>query len=805
MHAREQRVNSRRQVVFNIVMSLSAALVSHAADQPKYNRDIRPILADKCFACHGPDAAHREADLRLDERQSSASTTHNGRFAFSPRDSSRSEAIKRITSTDPDAKMPPPHTGKSLTAEEITTLKTWIDDGAEYQPNWAYVPVYRPYVPFGKHPVDYLLNKEYQAQQIVPAPPADGPTLVRRVYFDLLGLPPVPERLTIPPADLERRFSQVDDEFWDRLVLDLMRSPHFGERLAMFWLDLVRYADTVGYHGDQEHAAQPYRDYVIRSFYKNKPFDVFTREQLAGDLLPDAGDEQKIASCYNRLLQTSHEGGVQVKEYLTKYEADRIRNLGGVWLGATLGCAECHDHKFDPITQRDYYRFAAIFADIDDLRSFKGKDITPTPREPEIEVASPIEADRLAELKPRLQTLRIQIQQLRNKDTHRSIEELEERAQPEEERLRTEVARLEAARYRCMVTEAIEPRSIRIRARGDWLDESGPVVDAGVPAWILPSEISGRRFTRLDLADWLTNRKNPLTARVFVNRLWAMFFGQGLSRSLDDFGAQGEAPSHPELLDYLASEFMEHWDVQHLVRVIVTSQAYRRSSLPTPELAGKDPENRFFARQTAFRLPAEMIRDNALELSGLLNKRVGGAKAQPYQPDGYYQFLNFPRRNYQADQNDQQYRRGVYIHWQRQYLHPMLRAFDAPSREECTAKRPISNTPLAALTLLNDPTFLEAARALAVKTLQHPGSTDERLTRVWNTALARRPSPGELKELTVVLEESRTEYRAKPEAAKEVLSQGLSRAPESLEPAELAAWTTVCRVILNLHETITRN
>lgn len=772
-----------------------AAVVCQAGDTPSYNRDIRPILADKCFACHGPDAAHREADLRLDQRDS-AVAMRDDRAAIVPGDPSASELVRRITSNDPDLQMPPPATGKTLTADEIAALTTWIRGGAEYQAHWAYVPPQRTSVPGGAHPIDALLSRTHDALGLVPAPQADRATLIRRVSFDLTGLPPSLE-------DVDRFVRSPNPHAWDELVDRLLESPHFGERMAMYWLDLVRYADTVGYHGDQEHAAQPYRDYVIRAFHINKPFDVFTREQLAGDLIPGGGDEQKIASCYNRLLQTSHEGGVQVKEYLTKYESDRVRNLGSVWLGATLGCAECHDHKYDPFTQRDFYRLAAVFADVDDLRTFKGGDSSPTKREPEIVVPSPLEKDRADELKIELARLE-----------HRLIS-----AADASDRSPAEMNLLDAARndvvreldrvdvvYRCMVTEAVEPRPIRIRPRGDWLDESGPVVEPGVPEWLSPSRVEGRRFTRLDLADWLTSGKNPVTARVFVNRLWALFFGAGLSRSLDDNGAQGEWPEHPELLDELACEFVASgWNVKHMVRMIVTSEAYRRSSQPTPELAASDPENRWFARQTAFRLPAEMIRDNALEIAGLLNKRIGGPKARPYQPDGYYQFLNFPKRDYLADADENQYRRGVYIHWQRQYLHPMLRAFDAPMREECTAKRPVSNTPLAALTLLNDPTFLEAARATAVRTLQRPGSTTERLRLLWRTTLSRPPSEPEIGELEQVLAESRREFAANSQATAGILSIGFVKVPKEMDHVELAAWTTVCRVVLNLHETITRD
>lgn len=759
-----------------------------------FTREIRPILSDKCFACHGPDAGHREADLRLDLRES-AIEARGDRPAISPGKPADSELLRRILADDPDAKMPPPHTGKSLSADEIRTLQSWIADGAEYQPHWAYVPPHKPQLGGGRHPIDELLEKQLQAAGLTPGPRSDKHTLIRRLSFDLLGLPP-------SVSDVEQ-FADDDPDAWTKLVDRWLMSPHYGERMAMMWFDLVRFADTVGYHGDQEHAVQPYRDYVIQSFFENKPFDVFTREQLAGDLLPNPTEEQRIATCYNRLLQTSHEGGVQVKEYLTKYESDRIRNLGGAWLGATLGCAECHDHKYDPITQRDFYRFAAVFADIDDLRSFKGGDTTPTKREPEITTLSPIEKIRAGELRTRQAIGEYQLMSAelsRQRGFQRT-----DRLAGEWVQISEDLEPLETT-YRCMVTEAIEPRPIRIRARGDWLDESGPIVEPGVPDWLSPISVEGRRFNRLDLANWLTSKDHPLTARVFVNRLWAMFFGSGLSRSLDDFGAQGEWPQHPELLDWLACEFIDSgWNVKHMVRLIVTSDAYQRSSQPTPELAARDPENRLFARQTAFRLPAEMIRDNALDLGGLLVKRVGGAKAHPYQSDGYYQFLNFPKRTYRADVDDKQYRRGVYVHWQRQFLHPMLRAFDAPMREECTARRPISNTPLAALTLLNDPSFLEAARALAVRALQQPGSTDDRLAWLWQQALLRNPSDKEVESLRAVVRESHEEFTANPQAATNLLEIGLYRAPDSMDRAELAAWTTVCRVLLNLHETITRN
>jgi hypothetical protein len=422
-----------------------------------------------------------------------------------------------------------------------------------------------------------------------------------------------------------------------------------------------------------------------------------------------------------------------------------------------MGCAECHDHKYDPFTQRDFYSLASFFADVDDNRTFKGGDTTPTKREPEI-------------MAPSL---------------------LDPTAPPR----------------RTMVTEAVAPRTIRVLHRGDWMDDTGEIVAPAVPAFLPPVATGERRATRLDLARWLTSAENPLTARVFVNRVWYVFFGGGLAPSLEDFGAQGEWPTHPELLDWLAVEFRESgWDVKRLVRLIVNSGAYRQASLVSEELQKRDPENRLFARQSTFRLPAEMIRDSALKTSGLLVLTLGGDTSHPYQPADYYQFLNFPKRKYQADRDANQYRRGVYMHWQRQFLHPMLKAFDAPSREECTVRRPQSNTPLGALTLLNDPSFIEAARAFAARILREAsGNQTERIRWAWRTVLSREPSDEEVAVLERLHRHYLERYRADPEAAKKLVATGLTPQPAELDAVELAAWTSVVRAIFNLHETITRS
>ena len=738
-----------------LLLALALTSCVAGAGEIRFNRDIRPILSDKCFKCHGPDASNRKADLRLDTLEG-ALIDLGGYAAMVPGDPVNSELISRITTGDEDDLMPPPDTGKTLSDDEKKLFREWIAQGGEYEAHWAYIPPKRPTMPtvsdraWPSGAIDRFILARIESANLSMSLEADAATLARRLHFDLIGLPPSPHLA-------KRLVNDTSLEEYARVVEELLASPRFGERLATYWLDLVRYADTVGYHGDQDHAITPYRDWVIKAFNDNMPFDQFTAEQLAGDLLPSATVNQKIASGYNRLLQTSHEGGVQKKEYLAKYSADRVRNVSNAWLGATMGCSECHDHKYDPFTQKDFYSLAAFFADVNDDKTFSGTNTLPTKREPELQVVSPLGV-------------------------------------------------AQAKLTRTMVTGRIKPRTIRVLPRGNWMDDSGEIVEPAVPHF-LPAVKNGSRANRLHLAEWLTSADNPLTARVFVNRLWYLLFGSGLSSTLDDTGSQGEWPTHPGLLDWLAVEFVESgWDVKHIVRLIVTSSAYRQSSVVSPQLREHDPENELFMRQGRFRLQAETIRDNALAVGGLLNDQMGGKVAKPYQPAGYYSPMNFPKRKYSADMNANQYRRGVYVHWQRQFLHPMLRAFDAPTREECTAQRPVSNTPLAALTLMNDPTFVEAAKGFALRILNEAGATDQqRLAWAWQTALGREPSGKELNVARAFLVETRKRYQADAKAADKLLAVGILRLPVDIAKPETAAWTVLGQTLLNLSETITRN
>ena len=762
-----------------------------------FNREVRPLLSDRCFQCHGPDEEHRKGDLRLDLEDAATAE------AIVPGQPDKSSLLLRITHLDADERMPPEELGKPLSKQEIELIRRWIGEGAEWSEHWAYVPPMRHDQPivgdeeWALNWVDRFVLAGLEAEGLKPSADTDRATLIRRVTFDLTGLPPAPE-------EVEAFLEDSDPGAYEQLVDRLLESSHFGERMAVYWLDLVRFADTVGYHGDQTHSISPYRDYVIDAFNDGMRFDQFTREQLAGDLLADATIQQKVATGYNRLLQTSHEGGVQEKEYLAIYAADRVRNLSGVWMGATLGCSQCHDHKYDPYKAKDFYSMAAFFADVDEAQHLsKGDNSLPTSRPPEMTVLSRKDQRLVNELDEKIKELEAREDAL---ETAGSGESLDQALRD----LKAEREQIGKRTRRTMVTESISPRTIRVLPRGNWLDDSGPVVSSAIPEFLGRLEMGEKRASRLDLANWLTDPENGsgrLTARVFANRFWYLMFGVGLARVLDDFGGQGEPPVYPELLDNLSMEFVDNgWNVKQMMKLLAMSRAYRQSSLESEMLRERDPYNRLVARQSRYRMPAEMIRDNALAVSGLLVDELGGASVKPYQPAGYYRHLNFPPRTYQHDNDGRQWRRGVYVHWQRQFLHPMLKALDAPSREECTAERPRSNTPLAALTLMNDTTFVEAARVFAARLLREVESSDElRLDRAYLYAVSRRPDDLERKILLRLLESDRRVYKADLGAAKLLVQTGLAPVADDLDVAELAAWTGVARAILNVNETMTRN
>jgi uncharacterized protein DUF1553/uncharacterized protein DUF1549/cytochrome c len=1069
---------------------LSAGVLSAANPQPvQFNRDIRPIMSDTCFRCHGPDKSSRMAGMRLDIREEALKANKHGLIPIVPGDPDKSEIIQRVFATDSKI-MPPPFAHKELTEAQKQTIRRWVAEGAKYEGHWSYQPIKRPAVPEIQgaqnpgplNPIDAFIQERLAREGLQPSPEADRRTLIRRVTLDLTGLPPTPEEVDAFVRDQSPgAYSKVVDR--------LLASPHYAEKQAMHWLDAVRYADSAGFHGDNLWPSWPYRDYVLRAFRDNKPFDQFTREQLAGDLLPNTTTEQKIASAYNRLNRYSAEGGLQPKEYLAKYGADRVRTLSATWMGSTMGCAECHDHKFDPFTAKDFYSMKAFFADIretglmpdrgalawgtkialatpeqekqlaalarqietakcdlDDqaktllsgdkdweqrmlsqhksgalawkfqrptsVRSANGAKLTiyndelvesvfytigkggaslsaerkrgdglivasgPNPdneiytvevrpgagtwtalgidvyqdenlpgarlaRGADRFVLSEVEAEFAGERIPlvlatstgfgqhpdsppmaaidgnpktgwatglaegrnvmiairfgravttkadsvmtiRLRqesdirratigrfrvalsdgefswpesedtsaktaaksanddgtaTLNIAVDRgipgdvaaaleierdKRDEKQERLALDFAEWARPELQPAYEKIAKLELQRTllnwsipRAIVTEAVEPRETRVLPRGDWMNDSGEIVEPAVPAFLGKLDTAGPRATRLDLANWLVSNDNPLTARVFVNRMWREFFGTGISRALEDLGSQGEWPVHAELLDWLAAEFISPqydaaethpWDMKHVVRTIVLSRAYCQSSLSNPQLDEKDPDNRLIARQSRYRVDAEVVHDVALQVSGLLVDRFGGPSVKPYEPGGYLAAMNFPKRDYSESHGDDLYRRGLYTQWQRTFLHPTFATFDAPTREECSINRVNSNTPLQALVLLNDPIFVESARAFAERILENGGrGLDRQIDWAFVQAEDRRATAQERRILADLYKKNLKRFRADQMSAKEFIAVGESPRPEKIKPADLAAMTTVARAILNLHETITRN
>ncbi len=852
----EIRCASRHNTTFMTPLSafllLSIGSLAHAVETAipariEFNRDVRPILSDNCFSCHGNDPSHRKAKLRLDVREDALK-----REAFVPGEPGKSTLIERINTQDGEDLMPPPDSHKKLTIRDKEILKRWIAQGAEYQRHWSYEKPVKAAIPAGQNGVDALVRQRLAQVGLKPSPEADRRTLIRRLYSDLLGLPPKPEEVAAFVKD-------ASPDAYEQLVERVLKSLHYGERMAIGWLDVVRFADTIGYHSDNPRNVWPYRDWVIKSFNDNKRFDRFTIEQVAGDLMPDASQETRTGSAFNRLLLTTREGGAQPKDYEQRMLTDRVRAVGAAWLGQTTGCAQCHDHKFDPFTQRDFYALGAFFADI--------QEPIIGPPEDGMVIGSPEDLARLAKLdaalgqsknkfeaiRPQLEAAQMQweadlkryrvtLPELREEAKTGDAElqktkkaaaalakEPKARSKPEQDAVRdyflthgtdlfkperdavTKAQRERDALYtplpKCLVTTSGSRRIVRILPRGDWRNESGEIMKAALPHYLPQPKVEGRDLTRLDLAQWLVSKDNPLTARTVMNRLWKQFFGTGLSKVLDDLGAQGEPPPNAALLDWLACEFMDSgWDLKHMVRVIATSATYRQVSTPTKEQLAADPYNRELARQSPFRMEAELLRDHALATAGLLVPKIGGPSVKPYQPDGYWDNLNFPTRTYDADKSKGQYRRGLYTWWQRSFLHPSLLAFDAPSREECTAERNRSNIPQQALVLLNDPTYVEAARAFAARILgECKGDATQRIQWAWQQALQRAPDADEMKTIQPLLNERLAAYRADAKAAEALLKVGLAPVPATLDKAELAAWTHIARVLLNLHETITRS
>ncbi len=775
--------------LLGITMLALGARDASAAGDIEFSRDIRPILVATCYSCHGPDETNREGDLRLDFESD----------VFAERDAStivrgkpeESELYRRLVTDDEDELMPPPDSGKVVSDQQKALLKEWIAQGAEWQEHWSFEKLAKPDVPKGssgkfvRNEIDHFTLARMQAEGFTPNAVADRETLIRRLSFDLIGLPPT-------PTEVDAFVNDSSPNAYKNFVDRLLGSEHYGERMAIYWLDVARYADTNGFHGDNPRTMWLYRDYVIDAFNSNMPFDQFTIEQLAGDLKPEAGRRGLIASAYNRLLRTTQEGGAQAKEYIARYAADRVRNTAGTWLGTTMNCVECHNHKFDPFSMKDFYSMAAFFADIDE-------PAVGSP--PHTKFFTPEQQAKLEEADARIAELNEKLKAQESEGDQAAVKKELAEAKAQRKKVHDSGTDL-------LVTNVkATPREIRILPRGNWMDDSGPLVQPAIPEFFGQLETGDRRATRLDLAQWIVSPDNPLTPRVMVNRVWTLLFGAGISGDLRDAGTQGVLPTHPDLLNWLSADFVEHdWDVKRLVEQIVMSGTYRQSSLVDEEKRSRDPYNRLLARQNRWRLDAEFVRDAALSISGLLVCKVGGPSVKPYQPAGYWMHLKFPNRTWKHDAKENQYRRGLYTWWQRTFLHPSLLAFDAPTREECTAQRARSNTPLQALVLLNDPTYVESARKFAERIVQEGGdSVEDRARFAILLATSRAARDAEVAVLSELYEQQLKEYSSDKQAVEKLLAIGLSPSESSINVTQLAAWTDVARAVLNLNETITRN
>lgn len=778
-----------------LILGSSAAI----GDEPlpvqlSFNRDIRPILADKCFHCHGPDAATRKADLRLDEEQS-ARADRDGTIALVPGKPDQSELILRIFSSDDAERMPPPASERQLSATEKDLLKRWVAQGGKYERHWSFQPSSRPPLPavqqqdWIRNPLDHFILSRLEQNGLAPSLEADRVTLIRRVILDLTGLPPT-------PAEVDAFLADESLGAYEMLVDRLLASPRYGERLALDWLDAARFADSGGYQGDIFRTMWPWRDWVIGAFNRNLPFDQFTVEQLAGDLLPNPTRDQLVASGFHRNHRINDEDGIILEEFRVEYVVDRVETTANVWLGLTMGCGRCHDHKYDPLTQADFYRFYAFFNSIDE--SGRGHGNAP----PILRLTTPEQEQQAAAVDGELQPLQRQLQALENSpETAAPRQELTNQIQAAQKR---KDAILAAAPVTMIMRELPTPRETFVLIRGAY-NKPGERVTPALPAALSPLP-PGEPLNRLGLARWLVDPGHPLTSRVIVNRYWQLVFGAGLVTTPEDFGTQGAAPSHPELLDWMATEFVQTgWDVKRLLRMLVTSATYRQSSRGSAELFHRDPENKLLARGGRYRLPAEFVRDQALAASGLLSERLGGVSVLPYQPEGLWKELASAGQEYPQSHGADLYRRSMYTFWRRTVHHPAMAAFDAPAREICAVRRPRTNTPIQALALMNEPGFVEASRNLAERVLRESGpEVDARLVHAFRLVLARTPSAAELKLLKDEWQSFHQRYSAHPEAAAKLLTIGESKPNAALVMAEVAAYAAIANTILNLDEAVTK-
>lgn len=766
--------------------------VAEIPDTVSYNLHIRPILSENCFACHGPDANNREAGLRLDLETDAfaALKEHPERHALVPGNPQASEAYLRVISTDATERMPPPSSNLSLSDQQVKLIEKWIRQGAAYEPHWAFVPPVKAALPsdesgWAKNEIDHFVLKAMRERGLTPNPRADNLSLLRRVYLDIIGLPPPPEVLD--------RFARAEPDL-DAVLDSLFAQSAFGEKMAVHWMDLSRYADSHGYQDDYYRTQWPWRDWVIHAFNQNMPYDRFVTWQLAGDLLPDAGKEQLLATAFNRNHKITEESGAIDEEYRVMYAVDRTNTLGKALLGITLECAQCHDHKYDPISQKEYYQTYAFFNTIaewgmeESTPGFSKKSPAKLPMMEitETDVTDILDFVNLPDSSRRVQALLANMGKGANYNS------------------------LLAESNVLKVSVMGEPDSTRqtyVLDRGMY-DAPLEKVSAGVPAAILPFPEHLPK-NRLGLAKWLFDPKNPLTARVFVNRIWQELFGQGLVSTPGDFGMQGDLPVNQPLLDWLAVDFMESgWDIQALLRTIVLSATYQQSSQVSPEKLERDPENRFLARFPRQRLPAEGIRDLVLASSGLLVPEIGGPSVKPYQPEGLWEAATSGRGNlsrYQQDTGKYLYRRGLYTFIKRTVPPPSMMLFDASNRDACEVERLKTNTPLQALVMMNDPVVLEASRVFAERLLETEQAIPLLIDKAFYRILGRKPETAEKAVLEKNYQSFFNALKKDTHRAEQLLSVGEYPLNSALPIAERAALMQVISLLYNLEETITKS
>ena len=736
-------------------------------EQISYNFDIRPILSDKCLVCHGPDANKREAGLRMDLEESAfqALKEHPQAHALVAGNPNLSEAYLRITTKDTNLLMPPPASNLKLSQREISLIEKWIKQGAKYEKHWAFVAPKKPAVPevdkkdWPKNEIDYFILEKQEQKGIAPNEEADKERLLKRLSLDIVGLPPTLKMMDEFLADNSPRA-------YEKMVDQLLQNPAYGEKMAIHWLDLARYADSHGYQDDGYRTQWPWRDWVIHAFNKNMHYNDFVTWQMAGDLLPNSTKEQLLATGFNRNHKITEEGGVIPEEYRIMYVTDRNDLFGKGLLGVTLECAHCHDHKYDPFSQKEYYQMFAFFNNVK-----------------EVGIESVIGGPETYAKKP--------LMEISNDDVKNILTFVNK---PDTNRLIVSV-----------MGDLDTTRKTYILKRGVY-DAPGDEVEPGTPKSILPFN-SKYPKNRLGLSQWLFDKKNPLTSRVYVNILWQEFFGKGIVKTSGDFGMQGELPSHPALLDWLATDFMDHnWDIKRLVKQMVTSATYRQSAVVTKEKLATDPDNILLARGSRYRIHAEFIKDLVLASSGLLNKTIGGPSVKPYQPAGLWEGATSGRgllSVYNQDHGASLYRRGMYTLIKRTVPPPTMGIFDASNRDLCEVKRLKTNTPLQALVMMNDPAVLEASRVLASKLLQEKSSSKDKISKAFRLIVCRKPSDKELDVLTGYYEKQLKTIN--PKMAEKMIAVGEYPMTKNMDKKSLGALMRVVSTIYNLEETITKS